>query len=99
MGTGGAQTKEQLILDAYDWTGADLKFTVRNVGSANVTIAAVYLEGQAKITSTSTVGIGMTTALTITSPTGFSAGASYVLKIVSITGATFTYSVIKGRAA
>jgi len=99
MGTGGAQTKEQLIIEAFDWTGQDLKFTVRNVGSANVTIAAVYLEGAAKITSTTTVGIGSTAALTITNPTGFSAGASYVLKIVSITGATFTYSVIKGRAA
>lgn len=98
MGTGGQQTKEQLILEAYNWTGTDLRFVLRNVGSSSVTVAAVYLEGGAQITSTTAVAVGATAPLTITNPSGFVAGASYVLKVVTTTGATFTYSVVKGRA-
>jgi len=99
MGTGGSQTKEQLILEAYDWRGADVLFTLRNVGSSSVTVAAVYLEGSSQITATATVGIGSTAPFTITGPSGtWSLGASYVLKVVTITGATFSYSIVKGKA-
>jgi len=99
MGTGGSQTKEQLILEAYDWRGADVLFTLRNVGSSSVTVAAVYLEGSSQITATATVGIGSTAPFTIIAPSGtWSLGASYVLKVVTITGATFSYSIVKGKA-
>jgi len=100
MGTGGSQTKEQLIIEAYDWTATGaLKVILRNVGSAQVAIAAIYLEGNSLGAGASTVNIGGTvsyslavTGITITS------GASYVLKVISATGGTFTFSVVAGKA-
>jgi flagellin-like protein len=34
--SGGAQTKEQLIMEAYNWSGNTITLTVRNVGSAAI---------------------------------------------------------------
>jgi flagellin-like protein len=49
LGTGGGQqTKEQLIMEAYSWTGIpSLSVTVRNVGPANIGIgtADVFVNG------------------------------------------------------
>jgi len=100
MGTGGQQTKEQLIIEVYNWKGTELNFTVRNVGPTNVEIDKIYLEGASQtVTGTLTVNVGGTQALVITSPSGsFSSGASYTLKIVTKTGAVFSFSVVKGRA-
>lgn len=106
MGTGGSQTKEQLIVENYNWKAADgtLSFVLRNVGSSKVTIAAAYLEGLVLTGiggTAQTVDVGGTQSYgTVSTPTGLvvTEGASYVLKIVTATGATFTYSVVKGRA-
>jgi len=101
MGTGGAQTKEQLIIEVYNWKTGTLNYTVRNVGSANVEIAATYLEGVAQtVTGTLVIPVGDSKSHSFT-PTGvgtLSEGASYVLKLVTKTGATFTFSCVKGRA-
>lgn len=99
MGTGGQQTKEQLILEAYDFRDkTKLNFTLRNVGSVEVTIASVYIEGE-NLKLTGTVGIGNVWSSGDTTLAGsYSAGASYVLKVVTKTGGTFTFSIIAGRA-
>jgi flagellin-like protein len=106
MGTGGAQTKEQLILENYNWKdpAGKLAFVLRNVGSSKVTVAAGYLEGIALTGvggATESIDVGGTKSYTdIGQPVGFTGtdGASYVLKIVTASGATFTYSIVKGKA-
>jgi len=99
MGTGGQQTKEQLIMEAYDWTtSGTLKLVVRNVGSSSVTVASIYLEGKNIGNYTTNIAIGSTSAFTISGLSGYSNGASYVAKLVTATGGTFTTSVICGRA-
>lgn len=99
MGTGGSQTKEQLIVESYNWNGTQLSFVVRNVGSANVQVASVYLEGNSQSAGTPTINVGATASLIVSSPSGtFTNGAAYVLKIVTSTGGTFSFSVVKGRA-
>jgi len=104
MGTGGSQTKEQLIVEAYDWTATGtLKFVLRNVGSAQVEVAAIYLEGNSLGALASTVTIGSTVAYSLSVPatigtTTITSGASYVLKVISATGGTFTFSVVAGKA-
>jgi len=99
MGTGGSQTKEQLILEAYDWkTSGTLKLTFRNVGSAQAVIAAIYLEGTDLTAAVSTVSIGSIAVYSLTVPTSLTAGASYVLKLATATGATFSFSVVNGKA-
>jgi flagellin-like protein len=99
MGTGGTQTKEQLILEAYDWksTGT-ISLVFRNVGSTEVTIAAIYLEGATLTASASTVSIASTATYSLTPATGYTSGASYTLKVITATGGTFSFSVVCGKA-
>jgi len=101
MGTGGAQTKEQFMLEAFDWKSAGtLLVTFRNVGSAQAVIAALYLEGTSLSAAVSTVPIGSLAAYSITVPGTITVtmGASYVLKLVTATGGTFSFSVVAGKA-
>ncbi len=101
MGGGGSQTREQLILEAYSWTaGGTLTFTVRNVGSATVTVASMYLGGTALTTGAAlTVSIGSATQIYSATPTGtYTSGAAYSLKLVSTTGGVFSFSVIDGSS-
>jgi len=106
MGTGGAQTKEQLVVEAYDWKDtAKLIVVIRNVGSAEVTLAAAYIEGAAAPGGPTglpadKVAIGLTISYTLTMPLGFTptSGASYVLKLATLTGGTFTFSCVAGKA-
>jgi len=98
MGSGGSQTKEQLIMENYDWSGSQLTFTLRNVGTLPVTVGAVYLGGAELTTGASiSISVGETTELIYT-PTGasFTPGASYTLKVLSTTGGVFAYTVIAG---
>ena len=102
MGGGGAQVKEQLIMEAYDWTNtASLKLYLRNVGSTAVSVAAIYVGGSAatgpsypitiavKATSTPTLSAGMGS---ITS------GTAYTIKVVTETGGVFSFSCIAGSS-
>jgi hypothetical protein len=101
MGSGGSQTKEQLIMEAYSWTtAATLTFTLRNVGSAPVTVAAVYLGGTQVLTPGSAVAIGTSMAFTASSlsSSAYTPGAAYTLKVVSTTGGVFAFSVIDGSS-
>jgi archaellum component FlaF (FlaF/FlaG flagellin family) len=100
MGTGGTQTKEQLILEAYDWkTTGTISLIFRNVGSSQVSIAAIYLEGVTLGASASPVAIAgtMSYSLPVAGLT-ITPGASYTLKVVTATGGTFSFSVVAGKA-
>ncbi len=100
MGSGGSQVKEQLIMEAYNWsTAATVAFTLRNVGSSSVTVAAVYLGGSliSPTTLSTAIAIGGTSAFSYT-VSGYTAGAAYTLKVVSSTGGVFSFSVINGSA-
>jgi len=102
MGSGGSQTKEQLIMEAYNWgsPGTTLAFTLRNVGSAPVVVAAIYLGGisQGAVTSSVAIGTSVPFSLTVVSATSFTPGAAYTLKVVSSTGGVFAFSVIQGSS-
>ncbi len=101
MGSGGTQVKQQLIMEAYNWSSAtSLTFTLRNVGSSTVTVASVYLGGTALATGLSTViSIGATSPFSY-SPSGssYTGGAAYTLKVVSSSGGVFSYSVKNGSS-
>jgi flagellin-like protein len=101
MGSGGSQTKEQLIMEAYNWvTPATLVFTLRNVGSAASTVTSVYLGGVALTTGVTTaVGVGKSQLFSYGTTGGtYTTGAAYTLKIVSATGGVFAFSVIDGSS-
>jgi len=109
MGTGGSQTKEQIILEAYDWktTANKLVVTIRNVGSSEVVLAASYIEGLAAPggptgdTVNDKLAIGSTLTYTLDKPTPLTltTGAAYTVKFATATGGTFTFSVVYGRAS
>jgi flagellin-like protein len=106
--SGGQQTKEQLIMEAYSFPiGGSLSVTVRNVGSASVNVALsdFFVNG---VVATSVGGVCSsatltpsqscvaTVGVTLTSLTG---GAAYPLKIVTPDGGVFSYSVIYGGSS
>ncbi len=97
QGSGGEQTKEQVILEAYDASGSTWTLYLRNTGAAPVTVAACYINGTQISISETIVEIGGTNTLTIT-PVNLTPGAAVTAKLVTKTGAVFTYSVIVGRS-
>ena len=107
--TGGQQVAEQLELLAYDFTDTStpkLVLYLKNPGGITVTIDKVYV-GQTggtivEVSKSLTLAPGASNSLTI-SGTDFgtlsvSSGTSYTVKIVTTTGAVFTYTVIAGRS-
>ena len=103
---GGQQTKEQLIMEAYTWTGTPLSMTIRNVGPAQVQFADVFINGVAQTASgacmagSATLAVGSSCVLTVATPTPApSSGVAYPIKVVTIDGAVFSYSAIAGSAS
>lgn len=107
--SGGQQTKEQVIMEAYSWTGActagSIALTLRNVGPAAVNLAnADYFVNGIKATSatggSTIVTPGQSNVVTVV-PMTFSGvcGAAYPLKVVTPTGGVFSYSVIDNGAS
>ena len=106
--SGGQQVKQQVIMEAYDWTGATLKLTLRNVGPATVQMMDYFINGSPVTTlsgacgysaATSPLAVGQPCTETLTPPTTAAAGVAYVIKIVSVDGAVFSYSAISGSAS
>jgi flagellin-like protein len=106
---GGQQTKEQLILEAYNWgTPASITGSFRNVGPAaiNMAQADVFVNGLSASHPGGNCGLSSTLApqgactFIITAPTSgtFISGAAYPLKIVTPTGGVFSYTVVFGGA-
>jgi len=114
QGTGGQQTREQLIIEAYDAASDTshpyiVTLFIRNVGPTTSQIAAVYVEGHTMSWGFSgggtTITPGQSRILYVTvSTTGagtglvWTPGAAYVVKIVTTSGAVFSYSFIAGKA-
>ena len=113
QGSGGQQTKDQLIMEAYQWGGtySSLTLNLRNTGSSTVNIGAAtyYVGGISETGSCATFSSGSSaTALvpggtcvdtvTIATPGSFSGGVAYVLKIGLADGGVMSYSVIAGQS-
>jgi len=101
MGGGGAQVKEQLIMEAYDWATSDTTLTLylRNVGSSSLNITAIYVGGEpsSSITGTTALDPGGSTDLDCAVTAG-TPGVAYTVKVVTRTGAVFSFSCTAGRA-
>ncbi len=109
--SGGQQTKQQVILEAYDWsiTAGPIILHLRNVGSATVNLAAAdYFVNGGSVTATGGIppctatvvpgaaSCAMSLALGTFTPT---AGAAYPIKVVTPDGGVFSYSAIAGQAS
>ena len=107
--SGGQQVKQQVIMEAYNWgTANSLVLTLRNVGPASVQFQDYFVNGVKATTlsgtcgysgATSTLTVGSSCTETVTPPTTAAAGVAYVIKVVSVDGAVFSYSAIAGSAS
>jgi len=100
MGGGGAQVKEQVIVEAYDWVATGtLKLYLRNVGSSDVQIAAIYVGGAADTSgATGVISVKQSTSFTPSLPAVITPGTAYVVKVVTKTGGVFSFSCIAGTS-
>jgi len=97
MGGGGAQVKEQVIVEAYDWPTSDnLNLYVRNVGSSEVKIVAIYVGGTPNSVSIDLAVKGAASTGSLSGP--YTPGTAYVVKIVTETGGVFSFSCIAGSS-
>jgi len=110
---GGSQVTEQLELVAYDFTNLEqCKIYIKNTGSVKVNIAEVYFNGT-KLSNTtastptsgyyaytehtnSSLDVGETAAILI-GVSDAQSGVSYIIKVVTESGAVFTFTVVAGR--
>ena len=114
LGTGGGQqTKEQLIMEAYNWNFAtapgSLTLTVRDVGPAAIAVgtADVFINGIKQAGPSGSCSVTLNPgdpcsynfSVTSTGGTTLVAGAAYPLKIVTPTGGVFSYSIIAGGSS
>jgi len=109
LGTGGGQqTKEQLIMEAYNWAFASppgaITLTLRNVGPAAIDAENTdfFVNGIAATSSACAVTLNPgDSCTTVVTPGAFTyvPGAAYPLKLVTPTGGVFSYSVIAGGAS
>jgi flagellin-like protein len=101
---GGQQTKQQLIMEAYKATGTATSsiwtLNLRNPGSATLTVAAVYVNGEKcdLPASAFTLVPSDAKALLVTIKSDLVQGVGYPVKIVTVDGAVFTFTVIAGRS-
>jgi len=101
MGTGGSQTKEQLIMESYDWRNpSSLKIVIRNVGTMSVAIAAIYVDGITPSSGFAPSTLAVRSAISYTLPmtATYTSGASCILKVTSETGGTFIFPIVAGKA-
>ena len=108
-GSGGQQAKQQLILEAYDWSDTGtLTLHLRNVGSAAINVEnADFFLGGVKVdfspttcpSATAVPPQGSCDGDISTAPlTTISGGVAYVIKIVTPDGAVFSYTALAGQA-
>ena len=98
---GGSQTREQVIVDAYAWNATgDMTLYLRNVGSAEVILDAVYVGGNVASTDmASTLPVLGPVETIVVTPTGtYTSGVAYTVKAITKTGGVFTFSLICGAS-
>lgn len=112
QGSGGQQTKDQLIMEAYQWpsSGTTLTLNLRNTGSSSVNVltATIYVAGVLQSatpactppsTSSAVLPGGICTdVMTVTGVGTLTSGAAYVVKVSLADGAVFSYSAIYGAS-
>jgi flagellin-like protein len=106
QGSGGQQTKDQVIMEAYAWTtNSTLKLNLRNTGATtlDMTKASYYVGGVQQTTpggAPSAFAPGNTYTVTLTL-SGFTAtnGVAYVVKIGLADGGVMSYSAVSGSSA
>ena len=107
--SGGQQTKDQVILEAYSWTTpTSLILSLKNVGSSTVNLAKgsadYFVNGVAETPSSTCAGAASLTpgaptcAVTIPTPT-LTPGAAYPVKVVLPDGGVFSYTAIEGQSS
>jgi flagellin-like protein len=113
--SGGQQTKDQVILEAYDWTatgGLTLVLNLKNVGSSTVNLAnaatpgADYFVNGIAATATDCPGAAAvapgaaTCSESLALGTGtYTPGTAYPVKLVLPDGGVFSYTAIVGQAS
>lgn len=109
--SGGQQTKDRVILEAYDWTvGTKLVLNLKNVGSSTVNLAAgsadYFVNGGAIATGSvaacstaATVLPGAPTCTVTLTVAALTPGAAYPVKVVLPDGGVFSYTAIDGQAS
>jgi flagellin-like protein len=98
--TGGQQTTEQLVMEAYDFTPlGSISIFVRNTGTVQVTIDKIYFDGVQVATTAGTddLGVGASTKISFSISPSATRGSSHLIKVVTKTGGVFTFTVIAGR--
>jgi len=99
---GGSQTREQVIVDAYSWnaSGNTITLYVRNVGSAEVILDAVYAGGNMASTNMRTTlpVLGPVIQVDVTPSSTYTSGVAYTMKVITKTGGVFTFSLICGAS-
>jgi FlaG/FlaF family flagellin (archaellin) len=106
--SGGSQTKDQLIMAAYNWgsTGT-LDLYIQNVGSSSLTVgtASYFVAGTLVKAGAGTPSCGTTLApgtaaceMVLTSLPTVTPGVSYAIKVVTPDGGVFSYSATAGQS-
>jgi flagellin-like protein len=99
--TGGQQVAEQLSMEAYNFKDLEAPVIfVRNTGTVNVKIDKVYFDGEQIASPTITddeLDVNEVTDITFTLTSPATRGSSHLIKVVTSTGGTFTFTVIAGR--
>ncbi|MGP8069269.1 MAG: archaellin/type IV pilin N-terminal domain-containing protein [Candidatus Bathyarchaeia archaeon] len=113
--SGGSQTKDQLIMAAYNWPAAGpLVLYVQNVGSSTLNLlviggASYFISGILVAATPAGTG-GCTTAqapgsgacqMNLPNPTTITltSGSAYPIKVVLADGGVFSYSAIYGQSS
>ena len=104
---GGQQVAQKLILESYRWDANSNQLTgsFKNVGTTPVALnsADAFINGTPVSLSavTSTVNPQQSTTFTVTvgTPGSFVPGVSYPFKIVTASGAVFSYPVVFGGSS
>ena len=102
---GGQQIRQQLILEAYDWSGCcpgNLKLWLRNVGPALIVVGDIFVGG---LRASYNLGPCHGTiriqdscrAIVHTFQATIILGMEYPVKIVTVDGAIFSYSCKAGH--
>jgi flagellin-like protein len=114
QGTGGQQVKDEMIMEAYQWTTTtSLTLQLRNVGSStlNLFTANLYLAGGGPLgtptitctstgsTSSAVLPGGYCSYSVAPSAASFSSGVAYVIKLAFQDGGVMSYSVVCGTAS
>jgi flagellin-like protein len=114
QGSGGQQTKDQVIMEAYQWpAGNSVTLQLRNTGATtvNLAVADFYVGGSPVTATISNPSGGTCTTTTAVVPgtacvatltivgASYSSGVAYVVKIGLSDGGVMSYSAVDGSSS